>query len=77
MKQIAWIFILAAACTSGAFAQTGNVVFQSAGGIVTARAIGGGPLAPVTGAPYSATMTTKWFKLSRMARILPRRLPEP
>ena len=59
MKQIAWIFILAAACTSGAFAQTGNVVFQSAGGIVTARAIGGVPLAPVTGAPYSATMRTE------------------
>jgi len=59
MKQIVWIFILAAACTSGAFAQTGNVMFQSGGSIVTARAIGGAPLAPVTGAPYSANMTTE------------------
>lgn len=59
MKRIAWVFILAAASASGAFAQAGNVLYQSRGGIVTARAIGGAPLAPVTGAPYSATITTE------------------
>lgn len=58
MKRVAWILTLAAACASGALAQAGNVVFQSSG-VVTARAIGGAPLAPVTGAPYSATMTTE------------------
>jgi hypothetical protein len=58
MRRIAWIFILAAACASGAFAQGGNVMYQS-GGIVTARAIGGAPLTPVTGAPYSATMNNQ------------------
>jgi hypothetical protein len=58
MRQIAWIFILAAGCASGAFAQSGNVMFQS-GAIVTARAIGGAPLTPVTGAPYSATMNNQ------------------
>jgi hypothetical protein len=58
MRQIAWIFILAAACASGAFAQSGNVMFQSSG-IVTSRAIGGAPLTSVTGAPYSATMTNQ------------------
>lgn len=57
MKRIAWIFILAAACASTVMAQTGNQVVQSSGEIVTARAIGGAPVAPVTGAPYSATMT--------------------
>jgi hypothetical protein len=64
MKRIAWIFILAAATASGAWGQDGNVVFQKSGGVVTARAIGGGAIgsvtgAPVTGAPYSATMTTE------------------
>jgi hypothetical protein len=59
MKRVAWIFILAAASASGALAQGGNVLFQSNGGIVTARAIGGAALTPVTGAPYSATMTTE------------------
>lgn len=57
MKRIAWIFILAAACASTVLAQTGNQVVQSSGAIVTARAIGGAPFTPVTGAPYSATMT--------------------
>lgn len=56
MKRITWFFILVAATASGAWGQAGNVVYQS-GGIVTARAIGAAPLAPVTGAPYSATMT--------------------
>jgi hypothetical protein len=59
MKRIAWIFILAAASASGALGQAGDVLFQSSGEIVTARAIGGAPLAPVTGAPYSATMITE------------------
>lgn len=59
MKRIAWIFILAAASASGALGQAGDVFFQKSGEIVTARAIGGAPVAPVTGAPYSATMTTE------------------
>jgi hypothetical protein len=59
MKRIAWISILAAASAYGALGQTGNVLFQSSGGVVTAGAIAGAPLAPVTGAPYSATMTTE------------------
>jgi hypothetical protein len=59
MKRIAWIFILATACASGALAQTGSQAVQSSGEIVTARAIGGAPVAPVTGAPYSATMTNE------------------
>jgi hypothetical protein len=59
MKRIAWIFILVAASASGARGQAGDVLFQKSGQIVTARAIGGGPLTPVTGAPYSATMTTE------------------
>lgn len=58
MRYLACIFALAAACASVALAQSGNVVFQTSG-IVSARAIGGGPLAPVTGAPYSAAMTTE------------------
>ena len=58
MKRITWFFTLLAATASGAQGQAGNVVYQS-GGIVTARAIGAAPLAPVTGAPYSATMTTE------------------
>jgi hypothetical protein len=61
MRQIACIFILAAACASGAFAQAANVMFQSAG-IVTSRAIGGAPITPVTGAPYSATMTNQMLQ---------------
>jgi hypothetical protein len=59
MKRIAWISILVAASASGALGQAGDVFFQKSGEIVTARAIGRGPLAPVTGAPYSATMTTE------------------
>jgi hypothetical protein len=60
-KRLAWIFILAAASASGALAQDGNVLYQSSGGMnVTARAMKvGRPLAPVTGAPYSATMTNE------------------
>jgi hypothetical protein len=58
MKYLACIFALAAASASVALAQSGNVVFQSSG-IVTARAVGGASLTPVTGAPYSATMTTE------------------
>jgi hypothetical protein len=58
MKRITWFFILFAATASGARGQAGNVVYQS-GGIVTARAIGAAPLAPITGAPYSATMTNE------------------
>ena len=54
MKRIAWSLIsagiLAAAGPSAAFAQGGNVVYQTAG-VVTAGAIGGGPIAPVQGAP--------------------------
>ena len=61
MKRIAWIFILAAVSASGALAQAGNVLYQSSGGInVTARAIKEGRLlTPVTGAPYSATITNE------------------
>jgi hypothetical protein len=58
MKRITWFFILLAATASGARGQAGNVAYQS-GGIVTARAIGAAPLAPVTGAPYSATMANE------------------
>ena len=62
MKRIAWTSILAgilaAAGASAAFAQGGNVVYQT-GGVVTAAAIGGGPIAPVQGAPYSATITNE------------------
>jgi hypothetical protein len=58
MKRITWFFILLAATASGARGQAGNVVYQSSG-IVTARAIGAAPLAPITGAPYSATMTNE------------------
>src|ERR1700726_3471249 len=61
MKRIAWIFILAAASASGALAQDVNVLYQSSGGInVTGRAIKEGRLLPpVTGAPYSATITNE------------------
>lgn len=61
MKRIAWIFILAAASASGALAQDGNVFYQASDGMnVTARAIKGGRLfSPVTGAPYSATITNE------------------
>lgn len=62
MKRIAWTFIFAgilpAAGASAAFAQGGNVVYQSSG-IVTAGAIGAGPIAPVQGAPYSATIANE------------------
>jgi hypothetical protein len=59
MKRIACIFILAAASASGVLAQAGNVLYQSSDEInVTVRAIKEGRLlTPVTGAPYSATMT--------------------
>ena len=61
MKRIASIFILAAVSASGALAQAGNVLYQSSGGInVTARAIKEERLlTPVTGAPYSATITNE------------------
>jgi len=59
MKRIGWIFILVAASASVALGQTGDVFYQKSGEIVTTRTIGGAPLAPVTGAPYSATMTTE------------------
>src|ERR1700752_4305968 len=59
MKHIVWIFILVAASASAALGQAGDVFYQKSGEIVTARAIGGAPVAPVTGAPYSATMTTE------------------
>src|SRR5580700_10675680 len=64
MKRIAWIFILAAVSASGALAQDGNVLYQSSGGInVTARAIKEGRLlTPVTGAPYSATITNEMLQ---------------
>jgi len=58
MKRITWFFILLTATASGARGQVGNAVYQS-GGMVTARAIGAAPLAPVTGAPYSATMANE------------------
>jgi hypothetical protein len=59
MKRIGWIFILATAFASGVLAQAGNVVYQSSGSVVATRTIGGAPLSPVTGAPYSATITTE------------------
>ena len=59
MKRIGWIFILVAASASVALGQTGDVFYQKSGEIVTTRAIGGASLAAVTGAPYSATMTTE------------------
>jgi hypothetical protein len=59
MKRIVCISFLAAAAASGAFGQAGNVLYQNSGGIVTTRAIGAAPLMPVTGAPYSATITTE------------------
>jgi hypothetical protein len=61
MKRIAWIFVLAAASATSALAQDGNVPYQGdritnvSGQVVRgARAI-----SPVTGAPYSATITTE------------------
>jgi hypothetical protein len=62
MKRIAWIFVLAAASASSALAQDGNMLYQGSGGSnVTARTIikEGRLLTPVTGAPYSATITTE------------------
>ena len=61
MKRIAWIFILAAAFGSGAVAQNGNVFYQRSDGMnVTARAMKEGRLfTPVTGAPYSATISNE------------------
>ena len=61
MKRIAWIFILAAASAPGALAQDGDVLYQGGDGMhVTARAIKEGRLfTPVTGAPYSATITNE------------------
>jgi len=59
MRRVAAILFLATVSATGTLAQVGNVLYQNSGGIVTARAIGGAPLAPVTGAPYSATMTTE------------------
>jgi len=59
MRRIVWISILTAAGVSSAFGQAGNVFYQNSGGIMTARAVGGGPVAPVQGAPYSATMTNE------------------
>lgn len=62
MKRIAWTFILAGILTAtgapGAFGQGGNVVYQTSGAVTT-RAIGAGPVAPVQGAPYSATITNE------------------
>ena len=57
MKRMSWIFILAVTTAASAFAQGGDVLYQS-GGIFTAR-VGAGPLAPVQGAPYSATITNE------------------
>jgi len=61
MKRIAWIFVLAAASATSALAQDGNVLYQGDRGInVSGRVIKGGRLlSPVTGAPYSATITTE------------------
>lgn len=61
MKRIACIFILAAASASGALAQDGNVLYQSSGRInVAARNMKEGHLlTPVTGAPYSGTITNE------------------
>jgi hypothetical protein len=59
MKHIVCIFVLITASAPVALGQTGDVFYQKSGETVTARAIGGAPLAPVTGAPYSATMTTE------------------
>src|SRR5215470_7725254 len=61
MKRIAWIFVLAAASATSALAQDGNVFYQGDRGInVSGQVIKGGrALSPVTGAPYSATMTTE------------------
>ena len=61
MKRIAWIFVLAAASATSALTQDGNVLYQGDRGIsVSGRVIKGGRLlSPVTGAPYSATITTE------------------
>src|SRR5215469_10193709 len=59
MKRIGWIFVFVAASASVALGQTGDMFYQKSGEIVTARGIGGAPLTPITGAPYSATMTTE------------------
>ncbi len=60
MKRIAWIFVLAVAASPFALAQGGgDVVYQSTGGVVTAGAIAKASLAPVVGAPYSATVSNE------------------
>lgn len=73
LAQIAWISTLALLACSSAFAQ-GNVAYQVSGGpdggapgeIVTARTMAIGafakPTAPVTGAPYSATISTEFVQ---------------
>ena len=61
MKRIAWIFVVAAASATSALAQDGNVLYQGDRGIqVSGQVIRAArPLSPVTGAPYSATITTE------------------
>ena len=60
MKRIAWIFVLAVVASPFALAQGGgDVVYQSTGGVVTAGAIAKASLAPVVGAPYSATVSNE------------------
>jgi hypothetical protein len=59
MTQHAWIFVLAAACATSALAQDvlyqGDRVINVGGQVIK----GGHLLSPVTGAPYSATITTE------------------
>jgi hypothetical protein len=61
MKRIAWIIVLAAASATSALAQDGNVLYQGDRGINVSGLVknAGRLLSPVTGAPYSATITTE------------------
>ena len=61
MKRIAWIFVLAAASATSALAQDGNVPYQGDRVMnVSGQVIRGArSISPVTGAPYSATITTE------------------
>ena len=60
MKRVIWIFLLAAVACAGAFAQQAdNFVYQRSGAAVAVGQFGKLALAPVTGAPYSATVSTE------------------
>ena len=57
MKYVSMgVVVLAASC---AFAQSGNVMYQTAGSAVSVSAFQKGPVAPVIGAPYSATIANE------------------